>query len=194
MRKNWRNGWVSLFYVLIENSFLKFVQIGFAIKDCSSKVRSKHSTNTVLCLLRNLLEQSLALITMFTAKFTWTVFSFNYKRHLFVFKVGRKVFGTNFVNNESHFSHLNGFSVSCLELIYLFIKVAPCFGKSDSKMCIENWNVLIRSWINFSCFSRSDIFLNSMSKISHGHFWVSHFYQQILQNCLLAWHFTIAHL
>ena len=28
-------------------------------KDCSSKFRSKHSTNTVLCLLRNLLEQSL---------------------------------------------------------------------------------------------------------------------------------------
>ena len=28
-------------------------------KDCSSKFRSKHSNNTVLCLLRNLLEQSL---------------------------------------------------------------------------------------------------------------------------------------
>ena len=28
-------------------------------KDCSSKFRSKHSTNTVLCLLRNLLEESL---------------------------------------------------------------------------------------------------------------------------------------
>ena len=28
-------------------------------KDCSSKFRSKHSSNTVLCLLRNLLEQSL---------------------------------------------------------------------------------------------------------------------------------------
>ena len=29
------------------------------LKDCSSKFRSKHSTNIVLCLLRNLLEQSL---------------------------------------------------------------------------------------------------------------------------------------
>ena len=28
-------------------------------KDCSSNFRSKHSTNTVLCLLRKLLEQSL---------------------------------------------------------------------------------------------------------------------------------------
>ena len=28
-------------------------------KDCSSNFRSKHSTNTVLCLLQNLLEQSL---------------------------------------------------------------------------------------------------------------------------------------
>ena len=28
-------------------------------KDCSNKFRSKHSTNTVLCLLRNLLEHSL---------------------------------------------------------------------------------------------------------------------------------------
>ena len=28
-------------------------------KDCSSKFRSKQSSNTVLCLLRNLLEQSL---------------------------------------------------------------------------------------------------------------------------------------
>ena len=28
-------------------------------KDCSSKFRSKHSTNTVLCLLQKLLEQSL---------------------------------------------------------------------------------------------------------------------------------------
>ena len=29
-------------------------------KDCSSKFRSKHSTVLVLCLLRNLLEQSLS--------------------------------------------------------------------------------------------------------------------------------------
>ena len=28
-------------------------------KGCSSKFRSKHSSNTILCLLRNLLEQSL---------------------------------------------------------------------------------------------------------------------------------------
>ena len=32
-------------------------------KFCSSKFRSKHSTNTVLCLLQNLLEQSLLLDT-----------------------------------------------------------------------------------------------------------------------------------
>ena len=31
------------------------------IKDCSSNFRSEHSTNTVLRLLRNLLEQSLLL-------------------------------------------------------------------------------------------------------------------------------------
>ena len=31
----------------------------YQLKDCSSKFRSKHSSNTVLCLLRNLLEQSL---------------------------------------------------------------------------------------------------------------------------------------
>ena len=29
------------------------------IKDCSSKFRSRHSTVLLLCLLRNLLEQSL---------------------------------------------------------------------------------------------------------------------------------------
>ena len=31
----------------------------YQTKDCSSKFRSKHSSNTVLCLLRNLFEQSL---------------------------------------------------------------------------------------------------------------------------------------
>ena len=33
-------------------------------KECSSKFRSKHSTVLVLCLLRNLLEQSLQYITL----------------------------------------------------------------------------------------------------------------------------------
>ena len=32
-------------------------------KDCSSKFRSKHSSNTVMSLLRNLLEQSLPTIS-----------------------------------------------------------------------------------------------------------------------------------
>ena len=34
-------------------------KLGGGNKDCSSNFRSKHSTNTLLCLLQNLLEQSL---------------------------------------------------------------------------------------------------------------------------------------
>ena len=42
-------------------------------KDCSSKFRSKQSSNTVLCLLRNLLEQSL--VTKLA--FEWFLFLMN---------------------------------------------------------------------------------------------------------------------
>ena len=37
----------------------KYVELAAVYKDCSSNFRSKHSTVLVLCLLRNLLEQSL---------------------------------------------------------------------------------------------------------------------------------------
>ena len=33
-------------------------------KDCSSKFRSKHSSNTIMCLLQNLLEQSLGCLIL----------------------------------------------------------------------------------------------------------------------------------
>ena len=41
------------------NCFFFLGKFTMHFKDCSSKFRSKHSSNTVLCLLRNLLEQSL---------------------------------------------------------------------------------------------------------------------------------------
>jgi hypothetical protein len=42
-----------------------YYNIVSATKDCSSKFRSKRSTNTVLCLLRNLVEQSLGRYQVF---------------------------------------------------------------------------------------------------------------------------------
>ena len=55
---------------ILMDFFHGFNQVDWTLvfyKDCSSKFRSKHSmyqhsTNTVLCLLRNLLEQSLSFV------------------------------------------------------------------------------------------------------------------------------------
>ena len=57
--------WLSWQYIAMARNNLSIILISLLescrkfSKDCSSKFRSKHSSNTVLCLLRNLLEQSL---------------------------------------------------------------------------------------------------------------------------------------
>ena len=47
-------------YVFFLGYFASFLTYQALPKDCSNKFRSKHSTVLVLCLLRNLLEQSLS--------------------------------------------------------------------------------------------------------------------------------------
>ena len=57
---------ISAFFLKSDEfTVLLYCDCTYNTKDCSSNFSSKHSTNTVLCLLRNLLEQSLVTHMLF---------------------------------------------------------------------------------------------------------------------------------
>ena len=72
--KHWPFGriWISIHILKFSYLYPLFrTVVQMRCKDCSIKFRSKHSSNTILCLLRNLMEQTLILYNLHNWAKAW---------------------------------------------------------------------------------------------------------------------------